>query len=378
MRFLHTADLHIGKLLHQHSLLSDQKQILQQILEIAQTEQVDALLIAGDVYQRNNPSSEAMALFSSFLSQLAERKLPCYVISGNHDSALRVSYLSEVAAQSGIYIAGSETGTVYSYPARDAYGDLTVHLLSYCTPLAVRQRFPEQAEQIGTYEDALRAVLHAHPVDKSQRNVLVCHQFLTGAATCESEELAIGGLDNISASLFEDYDYVALGHLHGAQQVQRETVRYAGSPLKYSFSEVTQHKSVTIVDMQEKGRVEIRAVPLRQPHGMQVLTGSFAELSAFPHTEDYIRVILTDELPPQDAARILRSNFPNMLQFTVQNSKTRDTYTTEAAENPMQSDFLTMLREFYAYQNQGAALTPMQETLVRQLTETLDREAGDA
>lgn len=377
MRFLHIADLHIGKILHQHSFLPDQKLILQQIFQIAQDELVDAVLIAGDVYQRNNPSAEAMTVFSDFLAELASAHIPCYMIAGNHDSAARVAYLSELAALSGIHIAGAEPAMLYSFPLTDEFGTLMVHLLPYCTPLSARQRFPEQQADIHTYEDAIRAVLAAHPVDKAARNVLLCHQYLTGAATCDSEELAIGGLDNISASLFDDYDYVALGHLHGAQKVQRETVRYAGSPLKYSFSEADHHKSVTIVDLCEKGHTEVRAVPLTLPHDMRVLTGTFEALSALPPSDDYLRVILTDELPPQDAAQMLRGIFPNLLQLSVVNSKTRETRTTAAAEQPMETDFLTLLREFYAFQNQGAVLTDAQEAIVRELTAELDREAGD-
>ncbi|MBR6420129.1 MAG: exonuclease SbcCD subunit D [Oscillospiraceae bacterium] len=376
MRFLHTADLHIGKMLHGQSLLPDQRIMLDEIRRIAAEEAADALLISGDVYQRNNPSAEAMTLFSTFLSELAAAKIPVYIISGNHDSAARVSYLSQLAEQAGVHIAGAEPAQIYSYPLEDAYGRLTIHLLSYCTPLTVRQRFPEQAAEIRTYEDALRTVLGAFPPEGEGRHVLLCHQFLTGAATCDSEELAIGGLDNISASLFDAYDYVALGHLHGAQHVQRETVRYAGSPLRYSFSEVTQKKSVTIIELREKGNTEIRTVPISQPHGMRVLTGGFAELNAMAPSDDFIRVILTDELPPQDAARTLRGIFPNLLSFSIQNSKTREERTVTAADRPMQTDFLTLLHDFYAYQNGGAVMTEAQEQLVRELTDKLDREEG--
>lgn len=377
MRFLHLADLHIGKVLHQHSLLPDQIVMLGRILTIADEQQVDAVLIAGDIYQRNTPSPAAMTAFSDFLAALTARQLPCYLIAGNHDSPERVAYLSALAARSGIYIAGAEPGTVYDYPLTDAYGDLTVHLLPYCTPLLVRQKYPEEAEQIRTYEDALRTVLQKHPVSGGGRHVMVCHQFLTGAVTCDSEELAIGGLDNISASLFDGYDYVALGHLHGPQQVSRDTIRYAGSPLKYSFSEVHQHKSATVVELREKGDISVTAVPLQPVHDMQELTGSLERLLQHERTEDYVHILLTDEEPPADAGRQLRTVFPNLLQLTVQNSKMRADCSVDADSKPGTPDragFLTLFSEFYAFQNAGAVPNDRQQAIVSGLLEQIDRE----
>ena len=374
MRFLHLADLHIGKVLHKHSLLPDQEFILRQILSIADEQQPDAVLIAGDVYQRNTPSPEAMTLFSRFLTALAERRLPCYLISGNHDSAERVAYLAGLAELGGIHIAGAEPATIYDYPMQDSFGELTVHLLPYCTPALVRQKYPELSEQIRSYEDALRVVLEHHPVSPEGRHVLVCHQFLTGAVTCESEELAIGGLDNISASLFDAYDYVALGHLHGPQQVSRESVRYAGSPLKYSFSELHQHKSVTIAELREKGEVQITAIPLCPMHGMQELTGTLADLLQHDKAGDYVHVLLTDEEPPADAARQLRTVFPNLLQLTVQNSKIRTDRSVDAGSAPDRADFLTLFSEFYAFQNAGAVPNERQRQIVSELLEQIDGE----
>ncbi len=377
MRFLHLADLHIGKALHKQNLLEDQRYILQQILEIARTHQIDAVLIAGDVYQRNAPSADAMTLFSDFLSTVAEMHLPCYLISGNHDSAERVAYLSEIAARSGIRIAGAGAPFVRSYETEDAYGKLTVHLMPFTSPLPVRQQYPEEAEQIRSYDDAIRVLLSHHPVpDDGGRHIMVAHQFLTGGAVCDSEELAIGGLDNISADLFVGYDYVALGHLHGPQQVSRPTIRYAGSPLKYSFSEVHQHKSVTIADVREKGNVVIETVPLVPLHEMQELTGSLDALMQHEQTEDYIHVILTDGNPPADAVRMLRTVFPNLLQMTVQNTRIRTDFTPGAQTFPERTDFASMLSDFYAAQNQGAAPKEKQMEIVRELLEKLDKEAG--
>ncbi len=376
MRFLHLADLHIGKALHKQSLLADQRYILQQILEIARTHQIDAVLIAGDVYQRNAPSSDAMTLFSNFLSALAEMHLPCYIISGNHDSAERVAYLAEIAAHSGIRIAGVCSAEMYSYETADEYGSLTVHLLPFTAPLHVRQKYPDEAEQIRSYDDALRVLLSHYPVPDTGRHVLVAHQYLTGGAVCDSEELAIGGLDNVSASLFDGYDYVALGHLHGPQQVSRAEVRYAGSPLKYSFSEAHQHKSVTIADIREKGNVIIETVPLTPLHEMQELTGSLRELMQHEPTGDYVHAVLTDVNPPSDAVRMLRTVFPNLLQMTVQNTRIRADEIPDEQALPQRTDFAGLLSDFYAAQNCGAAPTDRQMQIVRDLLAQLDREAG--
>lgn len=377
MRFLHLADLHLGKALHNHSMLPDQKDILAQIVRIAQEQSPDAVLIAGDIYQRSTPSPEAMTLFSDFLYELVALKLPVYLISGNHDSAERISYLSGLAAVSGVYIAGAESAAVTEFTAEDAFGKIHIHLLPYCTPLSARKRYPEEAEQIKTYEDAIKAVLRHHPIEQpDERYVIVAHQYLTGAQICDSEELAIGGMDNVPVSLFDGYDYVALGHLHGPQRVSRDTVRYAGSPLRYSFSELRQNKSVTVVDLLEKGNVQITAVSLTPLHGMQEITGEFDALMKYAQTEDYVHITLTDECPPPDAVRRLRSVFRNLLQLTVQNGKQRsDRAALFEGALPEESDFLTLLRSFYAEQNDG---TPMSEGVLhiaKRLLEEMNREA---
>lgn len=377
MRFLHLADLHLGKILHKKSLLEDQIYILQQILEIAQSHKVDAVLIAGDVYQRNAPSAEAMTVFSDFLAELARQHLPCYLISGNHDSAARVAYLSQLAALSGVYISGAEQAEIYTYTAQDDFGEIVLHLLPFTAPLHVKARYPDKAEQIVTYDDALRVLLSHHPVDAAKRNVLIAHQYLTGAQICDSEELAIGGQDNVSAALFDAFDYVALGHLHGPQRVSRPAVRYAGSPLKYSFSEQHQRKSVTVVELREKGSVTAETVPLTPLHDLRELTGTFAELMAQPQSEDYMQLIITDDEPPADAARQLRTVFPNLLHTVFRSAKFRETRDVAADVMPEQTDFSALLQEFYAFQNNGAALTDTQNTIVKKLLAALDQEAGD-
>lgn len=377
MRFLHLADLHLGKVLHKRSLLEDQIYILRQITEIARERQVDAVLIAGDVYQRNAPSAEAMTAFSDFLAELAALHLPCYIISGNHDSAARVAYLAPLAALSGVYLSGAEQGKIYTCTAEDAFGEIVLHLLPFTAPLHVRERYPEEAADIVTYDDALRVLLSHHKTDASKRNVLIAHQYLTGAEVCDSEELAIGGQDNVSAALFDAFDYVALGHLHGPQRVSRDEVRYAGSPLKYSFSEQHQHKSVTIAELREKGSITVETVPLKPLHDMRALTGTFAELAEQPPSEDYMQLTVTDDEPPADAARQLRTVFPNLLHTVFRSAKFRETRDVEADTAPERTDFSVLLRDFYAFQNNGAALTDTQNEIVGRLLEQMDREAGN-
>ena len=376
MRFLHLADLHLGKILHKQNLLEDQKYILEQILQIADEQKVDAVLIAGDVYQRNTPSAEAMSVFSNFVAALAERHLQCFIISGNHDSAERVAYLAPLAQISGIYISGAGTAQIYTHKLHDSYGDIVLHLMPFTTPMQVRAAYPEQAEEIQSYQDAIRIVLEHHPIDTSQRNILIAHQFLTGAAVCDSEELAIGGLDNVSAALFDDFDYTALGHLHGPQQVTRPEIRYAGSPLKYSFSEVNQHKSVTIAEIREKGSVQIETVPLRPLHEIQVISGSFSELMNLPHCEDYVQLTVTDAEPPANAARALHTVFPNCLQTLFSNAENGDYVFGNTDIMPEQSDFLSLFAEFYSAQHDGAVLSEAQNQIVSKVLETLDQKAG--
>lgn len=376
MRFLHLADLHIGKVLHKHNLIEDQRFILKQILEIAATHQIDAVLIAGDVYQRSSPAPEAMTLFADFVTALSDMQLPVFIIAGNHDSAERVAYFSALAEHSGVYIADAAPGTICTHQLKDDYGSLTIHAMNFTTPIGARLRFEMAADDIQTYEDAVRMVLSNHPMTLSGRHILIAHQYLTGGEISESEELAIGGQDNISASMFDAFDYVALGHLHGAQSVSRPEVRYAGSPLPYSFSEAARQKTVTIADVREKGHVVIETVPLTPLHRMRELTGTLAEMLVQEPSDDYIHITLTDEAPPADAVRQLRSVFRNLMLMTVHNSRMREDRVVEAEALPAQSDFLTMLTDFYMFQNNGAKPSEAQLKIVRKLMEQLDEKAG--
>lgn len=369
MRFLHLSDLHIGRKLNEYSLLEDQKNILDQAAETAENQNCDGVLIAGDIYDKPSPSAEAMDLFDSFISRIAGLKKKVWLISGNHDSAGRISYYSEIIRHSGIYAPDRFSGILQSF---DAGENITIHLLPFVKPGTVKPFYPDTS--IKTYEDAVRTVIENSPIDKSRINIIVSHQFITGGATCDSEDFAIGGLDSISACIFDNFDYAALGHLHKAQKCGRETIRYAGSPLKYSVSEEEHKKSFTIADIKGKNDIEITQIPVTLPHDVRTARGTLDELMDMEYTEDYIKAVVTDEIVTPDARITLRSTFPNMLRFCVDNSKTQFEYDVEA---DFKADSLTaaeLFCEFYAFQNNGVYPSDTQTELVTKIFDRLEAE----
>ena len=372
MKFLHLADLHLGKRLNDFSFLEDQVRLLCQVEEIARSERADAVLIAGDVYQKASPQSEAMAAFDQFITRLKEMGLAVFVISGNHDSAQRISYFSSLLKNSGVYVSEAFDGHLQQVTLQDEHGELVVSLLPFLKPIQLRRFYPD--EKIETYQDAVQAVLRHSPVDTSKRNVLVCHQFITGAEISDSEEKTVGGLDNIDAAVFADFDYVALGHIHKPQQCARETLRYAGSLMKYSFSEVNQKKTVAVVEMGEKGETQVHTVPLNAPHDMRLVEGLMDDVLAMPYSEDYVWVTLRDELPPPDARVTVSTVFPNMMKFSVVNSKTKtdiDVLAREAMENKSLEELFS---DFYRLQNNDCPPGPRHMEILRSLRKELEGE----
>ena len=376
MRFLHIADLHLGKQMNDLTLLKDQEYALQQVVHIADEEKVDAVLIAGDVYQRSSPQAEAMALFDSFVSQLAERDMKVFVISGNHDSALRISYFSSLVKNSGVYVTEAFNGELQHVTLRDRDGDVTVWMLPFLRPAQVKRALPE--EKITSYQDAVQAVLRNAEVDFSKRNLLMCHQFIIGCEVCDSEELSIGTLDHIDGAVFDGFDYVALGHIHGPQRVQRDTLRYAGSPLKYSFSEARHNKSVTIVDMQEKGEVQVRTVPLYPLHDVRLIEGKMDEVMRMPYSEDYVWITIHDELPPPDARVTLSVNFPNMMKFSVVNSRTKFDLDVKAAEAMENKSVAELFSDFYRLQNNDQLPGEMHMQVLGKVIRELEEKPDEA
>ena len=374
MKLIHLSDLHLGKRVNEFSMLEDQQYILEEILRIIDSEKPDGVLIAGDVYDKTVPSAEAVTLLDEFLVQLSKRDTQTFLISGNHDSAERLAFGGRLMEQSGIHIARVYNGVLAPLTLRDEYGSVDLYLLPFLRPVQVRRLFPES--EIATYTEAMAAVLGAADIDKTHRNVLVTHQFVTGAQTCDSEELSVGGTDNVDVSVFDDFDYVALGHIHGPQKIGRETVRYCGTPLKYSFSEVGHKKSVTVVELAEKGSVEIRTVPLVPKRDMSELRGAYNELmlrenyEGKPFRNDYLRITLTDEEDIPNAVNNLRTVYPYIMRLDYDNRRTRTESHVDGAEQVERKRPLTLFEEFYESQN-GQPMSEEQRSFAKQLMERI-------
>lgn len=373
MKLMHLSDLHIGKRIYERSLVEDQRMILAQILDIARKEQVDGVLIAGDLYDKPVPPAEAVQVLDEFLTGLAACRIPVCAISGNHDSGQRLAFGARLMRETGVYLSPVYDGAAEPVRFQDAWGPVNVYLLPFLKPATVRWVWGD--ESIDTCEDAVRTALEKLSVNPAERNVLVAHQFVTGASRCESEEMFVGGLDQVNAALFEAFDYVALGHLHSPQRVGRETVRYCGSPLKYSFSEAGQVKSVTIVELEEKGQVKISAVPLKPFHDLRKLRGTYLQVTARDFyaefdREDYLQVTLTDEEDIPDGMQKLRVIYPNLLSLEYDNRRTReDRMELQACETEQKSE-LELFAEFYELQN-NQPMSGEQEDFVRKLIRTI-------
>ncbi|MCM1514345.1 MAG: exonuclease SbcCD subunit D [Anaeroplasma bactoclasticum] len=373
MKLLHTADLHLGKRFMDISLLEDQMDVLRQIVQLAKTNQVDGLLIAGDVYDKSVPSSEAMCAFNWFLEELSALNISVFVIAGNHDSDERIAYLSHFVAQSHIYVSTKFSGTLQTIMMQDEYGPLAIHLLPFIKPIHVKKIYPEA--EITTYEEAIQCVIAHSKIDYSIRNILVAHQFITGGITSESEEISIGGLDHIQASVFDDFDYVALGHLHQAQRIQRDTLRYAGSIMKYAISEEYHRPSITQIECKEKGNITYQLIPLTCLHQVRTVRGTLTDILNMDYSEDYVRVILTDEEVMPDARISALTVFPNMVQYAIQNSKTEETMDiviTEQIENKSISDLFC---DFYQLQNNQVLPSDDHLSLLEEVLEKIKEES---
>ena len=377
MKLMHLADLHLGKRVNQFSMIEDQQYILEEILRIADQEEPDGVLIAGDVYDRASPSVEAVALLDRFLVRLARNGRRVFLISGNHDSPERLAFGGRLMAQSGVHVSPVYNGQVTPVTLQDAHGPVRVYLLPFVKPSQVRQFFPDR--EIDTYTEAVSAAIEAMEVDPGVRNVLVTHQFVAGAARCESEELSVGGTDSVDVSVFAPFDYVALGHLHGPQRVGRETVRYCGTPLKYSFSEAGHHKSATVVELGPKGAVTVRAVPLVPLRDLAELRGTYAALTfrgfyqGTDYPQRYLHITLTDEEDIPDAVRKLRLIYPNLMRLDYDNRRVRAQDPPEGAEEAERRSPLALLEEFYEKQN-GQPMNGEQRAFAQRLMERVWEE----
>jgi len=379
MKFLHLADLHLGKRVNGFSMLEDQAHILRQILAILDDEQPDGVLIAGDVYDKSVPSVEAVELLDGFLTELRARGVPVLLISGNHDSPERLAFGGRVMDSCGIHISPVYDGALTPVTLQDAFGPVHVWLLPFVKPAHVRRWFPDA--DIESYTDAVAEAIAHMDIDTAARNVLVTHQFVTGGTRSGSEELSVGGTDNVDSGVFAPFDYVALGHLHGAQHIGRETIRYAGSPLKYSFSEARQHKSVTVVTLGEKGDVQVRTVALTPLRELREIRGSYDELTArsfYEHTtyrSDYLHLILTDEQDVFDAMSRLRTIYPYLMTLDYDNARTR---AAGGMSVPAETERRTPLELFEAlYQRQNhQPMSEVQREYIAQLMEQIMEVQG--
>lgn len=376
MKFVHLSDLHIGKRFGEASLIEDQEYILNSIIKIIDEEKPNAVIIAGDVYDKAVPSAEAVQLFDVFLCNLSERKLQVFVISGNHDSPERIAFGSRLMNKSGIYMSPVYDGTITPVEIEDEYGKVLIHMLPFVKPAHVRNVFPDA--EIQGYTEALRCVINNMNIDSNCRNILITHQFVTGAETSGSEELSVGGSDNVDVSVFDAFDYVALGHIHRAQRVGRETVRYSGTPLKYSFAECNHKKSVTVVEMGSKGEVVIRLVELVPKRDVREIKGLYSEITrrdfyAETSCDDYLHVILTDEEDIPEALGKLRVIYPNIRSLDYDNKRTRGSGIIEDACEVANKSPLDIFAEFYEKRN-SQPMSEVQTKFVKSLIERIEEE----
>lgn len=379
MKFLHLADLHLGKRVNGFSMLEDQAHILRQILAILDDEQPDGVLIAGDVYDKSVPSVEAVGLLDGFLTELRARGVPVLLISGNHDSPERLAFGGRVMDSCGIHISPVYDGALAPVTLHDEFGPVHVWLLPFVKPAHVRRWFPDA--DIESYTDAMAEAVAHMDIDTAARNVLVTHQFVTGGARSGSEELSVGGTDNVDSGVFAPFDYVALGHLHGAQQIGRPTIRYAGSPLKYSFSEASQHKSVTVVTLGEKGDVQVRTAALTPLRELREIRGSYDELTArsfYEHTtyrSDYLHLILTDEQDVFDAMSRLRTIYPYLMTLDYDNARTRAAGGMSVPAETERRTPLELFEALYTRQNHRP-MSEVQRAYIAQLMEQIMEVQG--
>ena len=355
MKFAHVSDLHLGIDLSGYSLMEDQKYILDRMLEIFLEQKVDAVIIAGDVYDKGVASLEAIRLFEKFLRNLAEKHLEVFVISGNHDTAERLSFGSEFMEGSGIHFSRPYCGKIESVVMKDEHGPLNIYLLPFVRPQLVRYVHPEK--EIGSFQDCVELAVNEMEIDPSQRNVLVAHQAIINVDRCDSENTVIGNLDSMGVEVFEDFDYVALGHIHGPQTLgKKKNIRYCGTPLKYSLSEKDHRKSVTIVDMGPKGTVDLATCDLVPLRDVREVRGNFADVISMAgkdgkNPDDYVKVILTDENEILNGMANLRNVYPHIVGLSYDNERSRNTRKVDDIENVKSLDPAELFDQFYFNSN---------------------------
>ncbi|MBE7086679.1 MAG: exonuclease SbcCD subunit D [Clostridiales bacterium] len=378
MKFFHLADLHLGKRLNDFSLIEDQRIILNKIVSAVKEHRPDGVIIAGDVYDKSVPSAEAVGLFDDFLVSLVGLKVKVFVISGNHDSAERIAFASKIMNASGVYMSPVYNGKILPVELSDEYGKLNVYMLPFVKPAHVKRFFEDV--NIENYTDAVKTVIENMDLDLSCRNVLISHQFVTGASVSGSEDdvMTVGGMDNVDANVFAPFDYVALGHIHGAQNCDSERIRYSGTPLKYSFSEINHVKSITVVELKDKSCPPlvstIDLVPIRD---LVELKGDFATLTSKEffggktYDTDYVKIVLTDEEDIPDAVNKLRTVYKNLMRLEYDNTRTRAILSMEEVPDVEHKSATELFSELYVMQN-GREMTAEQLEFVKGIIEKIE------
>lgn len=371
MKLMHISDLHLGKRVNEFSMIEDQKYILTNIINIIDDLKLDGVIIAGDVYDKSVPSSEAVELFDDFLVRLSKRNLKVFVISGNHDSAERIAFGGRLMDKSGIYMSPVYNGNVEPITLTDNFGEINFYMLPFIKPSNVRRFYAD--EEIISYTDAVKVAIKAMNIDTSKRNILVTHQFVTGANRTESEEISVGGADNVDATVFSDFDYVALGHIHRSQKCGgSEFIRYSGTMLKYSFSEAKDIKSVTIVDIKDKGDISLDFIELTPKRDMVEIKGTYEELTLKSfwentgYNENYMHITLTDEEDIPDALTKLRVIYKNIMKLDYDNKRTRTANMIDGADNLKEKSPLDHFEEFYELLN-GQGLSEEQSSFMTEI-----------
>lgn len=374
MKFIHLSDLHLGKRVNEFSMIEDQKYILKEIINIIDKQNADCIIIAGDIYDKSVPSAEAVELFDDFLYRLSSRKLKVFIISGNHDSAERIAFGGRLMDKSGIYMSPVYNGKITPITLSDEYGDINVYMLPFIKPSNVKRFYPDS--DIQSYTDSVKVAVDDMNIDCEKRNILITHQFVTGASRTDSEDISVGGADNVDVSVFNDFDYVALGHIHRSQKCGSDFVRYCGTPLKYSFSEASDKKSITVFNMGKKGEISLEFVPLFPKRDMVEIKGTYNELMLkdfyenTSYNEDYMHITLTDEDDVPDALTKLRVVYKNIMKLDYDNLRTRTSNEIAGAGKVCEKSPFEHFSDFYILQN-GQELSDKQTAFLTEIIEKI-------
>ena len=376
MKLMHLSDLHLGKRVNEFSMLEDQTYILNKIIHIIDEEQPSGIILAGDIYDKPIPPAEAVELFDDFLYKLSQRELNVFIISGNHDSAERISFGSRLFDKAGIHLSPVYNGNISPIELSDDFGKINIYMLPFIKPVHVRRYFPD--EEISSYTDAMSIVINNMHIDTDARNILVTHQFVTGSSRTESEDISVGGSDNVDASVFKDFDYVALGHIHRSQSCGSEYIRYCGTPLKYSFSEANDTKSITVIDIKEKGNIKLDFIPLTPLRDMVEIKGKYNEIMLKDFYEgstlknDYLHITLTDEDDILDVITRLRVVYKNIMKLDYDNQRTRSSSEINLINDMDSKSPLELFDIFYESRN-GQHLSDIQKDFMENIIEDIWR-----